>query len=127
MKVQIESRVMGDLALNHIIPTAVKYQMKLIDAAKGLKDIGLDNASTVNVIGKITEHIDGVKDGVLDMIEERKRINKVEESREKAVEYCHNIKHKYFDKIRYHVDKLELFVDDEDWPLVKYREMLFVH
>jgi glutamine synthetase len=127
MKVQIESRVMGDLALNHIIPTAVKYQMKLIDAAKGLKDIALDNASTVNVIGKITEHIDGVKNGVLDMIEERKRINKIEDGREKAIEYCHNIKHKYFDKIRYHVDKLELFVDDEDWPLVKYREMLFVH
>lgn len=127
MKVQIESRVISDLALNHIIPTAVKYQMKLIDAAKGLKEIGLDNSSTINVITKITEHIDGVKNGVLDMIEERKRVNKVEESREKAVEYCHNIKHKYFDQIRYHVDKLELFVDDEDWPLVKYREMLFVH
>jgi glutamine synthetase len=77
MKVQIESRVMGDLALNHIIPTAVKYQKKLIDAAKGLKEIGLDNASTVNVIKKISEHIDAVKNGVLDMIEERKRINKV--------------------------------------------------
>ena len=127
MKVQIESRVMGDLALNHVIPTAVKYQMKLIDAAKGLKEIGVDNGSTVNVVSKITEHIDGVKNGVLDMIEERKRINKIEDSREKAIEYCHNVKHKYFDKIRYHVDKLELFVDDEDWPLVKYREMLFVH
>lgn len=127
MKVQIESRVMGDLALNHVIPTAVKYQMKLIDSAKGLKEIGVDNTSSVNVISKITEHIDGVKTGVLDMIEERKRINKIDDTREKAVEYCHNIKHKYFDKIRYHVDKLELFVDDEDWPLVKYREMLFVH
>jgi glutamine synthetase len=127
MKVQIESRVMGDLALNHIIPTSVKYQMKLIDAAKGLKEIGVDNSSTVNVISKITEHIDGVRNGVLEMIEERKRINKIEESREQAVEYCHNIKHKFFDQIRYHVDKLELFVDDEDWPLVKFREMLFVH
>jgi len=127
MKVQIESRVMGDLALNHIIPTAVKYQLKLIDAAKGLKEIGVDNSSTVNTIGKITEHIDAVRNGVLDMINERKRVNKLEGSREQAVEYCHSIKHKYFDKIRYHVDKLELFVDDEDWPLVKYREMLFVH
>jgi glutamine synthetase len=68
-----------------------------------------------------------VRSGVLEMIEERKRINLLEDGREKAVEYCHNVKHKYFDRIRYHVDKLELFVDDEDWPLVKYREMLFVH
>jgi glutamine synthetase len=118
---------MGDLALNHIIPTAVKYQLKLIDAAKGLKEIGVDNSTTVNTIGKITEHIDAVRTGVLAMIEERKRINKIEDSKEQAVEYCHNVKHKYFDKIRYHVDKLELFVDDEDWPLVKFREMLFVH
>jgi glutamine synthetase len=127
MKVQIESRVMGDLALNHIIPTAVKYQQKLIDAAKGLKEIGVDNNSTINTIKKITEHVDAARNGVLDMIEERKRVNKIEDAREKAVEYCHSVKHKYFDKIRYHVDKLELFVDDEDWPLVKYREMLFVH
>jgi glutamine synthetase len=127
MKVQIESRVMGDLALNHVIPTTVKYQQKLIDAAKGLKEIGLDNASTVNTIKKISEHVDAVRSGVLEMIEERKRINLLEDGREKAVEYCHNVKHKYFDRIRYHVDKLELFVDDEDWPLVKYREMLFVH
>ncbi len=126
-KVQIESRVMGDLALNHIIPTAVKYQQTLINAAKGLKEIGVDNASTVNTITKITEHIDSVRNGVLDMIEERKRVNKIEDVREMAIEYCHSVKHKYFDKIRYHVDKLELFVDDEDWPLVKYREMLFVH
>jgi glutamine synthetase len=127
MKVQIESRVMGDLALNHVIPTAVKYQQKLIDAAKGLKEIGVDNSSTINTIKKITEHVDAARTGVIDMIEERKRINKIEDVREKAVEYCHSVKHKYFDQIRYHVDKLELFVDDEDWPLVKYREMLFVH
>jgi glutamine synthetase len=110
-----------------VIPTTVKYQQKLIDAAKGLKEIGLDNASTVNTIKKISEHVDAVRSGVLEMIEERKRINLLEDGREKAVEYCHNVKHKYFDRIRYHVDKLELFVDDEDWPLVKYREMLFVH
>jgi len=126
-KVQIEARVMGDLALNHVIPTAVKYQMKLIDAAKGLKDIGLDNSSMLAMINKVSEHIDAVRIGALDMIEERKKSNEIEHSREKAIAYCHNIKHKYFDKIRYHVDKLELFVDDEDWPLVKYREMLFIH
>jgi len=126
-KVQIEARVMGDLALNHVIPTAVKYQMKLIDAAKGLKDIGLDNSSMLAMINKVSEHIDAVRMGALDMIEERKKTNEIEHSREKAIAYCNNIKHKYFDKIRYHVDKLELFVDDEDWPLVKYREMLFIH
>jgi glutamine synthetase len=127
MKVQIESRVMGDLALNHVIPTAVKYQQMLINSAKGLQEIGVDNSSTVKTITKITEHIHAVRNGVLDMIEERKRVNKIEHSREKAIEYCHSVKHKYFDTIRYHVDKLELFVDDEDWPLVKYRELLFVH
>ncbi len=127
MRIQIESRVMGDLALNHILPTAVKYQSKLIETARGLKEIGMDASSTLNVLGKLTEHIDAAKNGVLDMIEERKRVNKIEDTRERAVEYCHNIKHKYFEKIRYHVDKLELFVDDEDWPLVKYREMLFIH
>ena len=105
----------------------MKYQSKLIETVKGLKDIGLDASSTLNVVNKLTEHIDAVKNGVLAMIEERKRVNKIEDTREKAIEYCHNIKHKYFDEIRYHVDKLELFVDDEDWPLVKYREMLFIH
>ena len=126
MKNQIESRVMGDLALNHIIPTAIAYQNKLIANAAGLSNLKLDNKAVLKVIEKITEHIDAVKTGVLDMIEERKRVNKVEHSREKAIEYCDNVKGKYFEKIRYHVDKLELFVDDEDWPLVKYREMLFI-
>ena len=126
MKVQIESRVMGDLALNHIIPTAIKYQNKLIENANGLKGLGLENKAALKVIDKVSEHIDAVKSGVMDMIEERKRINKIEDGREKAIEYCHNVKHKFFDKIRYHVDKLELYVDDEDWPLVKYREMLFI-
>ncbi|HBH22048.1 MAG TPA: glutamine synthetase type III [Cytophagales bacterium] len=126
MKVQIESRVMGDLALNHIIPTAIKYQNKLIENANGLQGLGLENKAALKVIDKVSGHIDAVKSGVMDMIEERKRINKIEDVREKAIEYCHNVKHKFFDKIRYHVDKLELYVDDEDWPLVKYREMLFI-
>lgn len=125
-KVQIESRVMGDLALNHIIPTAIVYQNKLITNANGLAGLGLDNKAVLKVISKITEHIDAVKHGVMDMINERKRVNKIEDTRKKAIEYCHSVKHKYFDKIRYHVDKLELYVDDEDWPLVKYREMLFI-
>ncbi|MDN5204773.1 glutamine synthetase III [Fulvivirgaceae bacterium BMA10] len=126
MKIQIESRVMGDLALNHIIPTAIAYQNKLIHNANGLKGLGIDNKSIVKSIQKISEHIDAVREGVLAMIEERKRINKVENTREKAIAYCDDIKEKYFEKIRYSVDKLELFVDDEDWPLVKYRELLFL-
>ncbi len=125
-KVQIESRVMGDLALNHIIPTAFAYQNKLIQNATGLKDLGLDNKSAIKVIERITEHIDAVKSNVMAMIDERKRINRIENTRERAVEYCDNVKEKYFEIIRYHVDKLELYVDDEDWPLVKYREMLFI-
>jgi len=126
MKVQIESRVMGDLAYNHIIPTAIAYQNKLISNAIGLSNLGLDNKAVLKVIDKITEHIDAVKSGVADMTEERKKVNKIEDNREKAIEYCDNVKGKYFEKIRYHVDKLELYVDDEDWPLVKYREMLFI-
>ena len=126
MKVQIESRVMGDLALNHIIPTAISYQNKLIDNARGLKELGIDNSTVVKTIQSMSKHIDQVKNGVLDMIEERKRINKIEDTRERAIAYCDDVKEKYFETIRYSVDKLELFVDDQDWPLAKYRELLFL-
>lgn len=125
-KVQIESRVMGDLALNHVIPTAIKYQNKLIVNANGLAGLGMDNKAVLKVIERITEHIDAIKHSVTEMIDERRRINKIEHSRERAIEYCDNVKEKYFDKIRYHVDKLELYVDNADWPLVKYRELLFI-
>ncbi|MEQ9425268.1 MAG: glutamine synthetase III [Cyclobacteriaceae bacterium] len=126
MKVQIESRVIGDLALNHIIPTAIAYQNKLITNAKGLKELGLENKEILRSIDKISEHIRNVRVSTLDMIEERKKVNKIEKTRDKAIAYCDDIKEKYFEKIRYSVDKLELFVDDEDWPLVKYRELLFL-
>ncbi len=126
MKVQIESRVMGDLALNHIIPTAIAYQSKLISNANGLKGLGIDNASTIKNIKKISEHIDTVREGVLEMTEERKRVNKIESTADRAAAYCDDIKEKYFERIRRSVDKLELYVDDEDWPLIKYRELLFL-
>jgi len=126
MKIQIESRVMGDLALNHIIPTSVSYQNKLIENANGLKGIGIDSSAVVKTITEISKHIEGIKVGVNEMIDERRRINKIDDSYEKAIEYCDNIKEKYFERIRYHVDKLELYVDNDDWPLVKYRELLFV-
>lgn len=125
-KVQIEARVIGDLAMNHIIPTAIAYQNKLITNANGLKGLGVDNAAVVQTIKEISEHIEVIKNGVRQMIEERKRINKLTDTHKRAIAYCDDIKEKYFDKIRDSVDKLELLVDDEDWPLVKYRELLFL-
>lgn len=125
-RVQIESRTLGDLAMNHIIPTAIAYQNKLIQNANGLKSLGVDNKAVVQTIKEISEHIDTIKNGVRQMIEERKRINKFTDTHKKAFAYCDDVKEKYFDKIRDAVDKLELLVDDEDWPLVKYREMLFL-
>lgn len=126
MKIQIESRVMGDLAINHIIPTAIAYQNKLIKNAEGLKGLGVKNDEVLKSIKQISEYITTITSEVHNMIEERKRANKIEDTRERAIVYCDDVKGKYFDKIRYAVDKLELLVDDEDWPLVKFREMLFL-
>jgi glutamine synthetase len=125
-RVQIEARVMGDLAMNHIVPTAINYQSKLIANANGLKGLGVDNKAVVQTIKEISEHIDTIKKNVRAMVEERKRVNKIADSHKRAIAYCDDIKEKYFDVIRDAVDDLELLVDDEDWPLVKYREMLFL-
>ena len=125
-KVQIEARVIGDLGMNHIIPTAIAYQNKLITNANGLKGLGVDNKAVVQTIKEISEHIEVIKNGVRQMIDERKRINKIADTHKRAFAYCDDIKEKYFDKIRDAVDDLELLVDDEDWPLVKYRELLFL-
>lgn len=127
-KVQIEARVMSDLALNHIVPTAIAYQGLLINSVKGLKDIGLEADATeiIETIRRITEHINTLKKNVFAMEEERKRLNKVEDVRERAIAYGEEVKEKYFETIRRHVDKLELIVPDEEWPLPKYREMLFL-
>lgn len=127
-KLQIESRVMGDLVLNHVIPTAVKYQSILVKNLEGLKDIGIKAKHTKNTteaIEKIAEYVDTLLGAVEDMTEARKKANNTENSRERAILYGNEVKG-YFDKIRYCVDKLELLVDDEDWPLVKYRELLMV-
>lgn len=126
MKVQIESRSMGDLAHNHIIPTAIKYQNKLIENANGLKQLKLDNEHVKRTIENVSKQLKVVMTEVEKMIDERRRVNKIEDLREKAIAYCDDVKGKYFDKIRYAVDRLELLVDDEDWPLPKYREMLFI-
>lgn len=125
-RVQIEARVLGDLAMNHIIPTAIAYQNKLISNANGLNGLGVDNKAVVQTITDISGHIETIKTSVREMIEERKRLNKITDTHKRAFGYCDDIKEKYFDKIRDAVDKLELLVDDEDWPLVKYRELLFL-
>ena len=126
-KIQIEGRVIGDLALNHIIPTAIAYQNKLITNYKGLKDIGLENEgkTIMAAIREMSSHISTIQTDVEAMTEARKIANNIEHAKEKAVAYNNDVK-KYFESIRYAVDKLELLVDDEDWPLVKYREMLFL-
>ena len=128
-KVQIESRIMGELCTSHILPSSIKYQNILINNIKGLKDIGLPEASYANqlqILEKISEHIAQVADGVEKMIEARKVVNKIEGTRTKAIAYQSQVKDAYFDKIRYHVDKLELLVDDQHWLLPKYRELLFL-
>ena len=125
-RVQIEARVMGDLAMNHIVPTAIAYQNKLIVNANGLKGLGVDNKAVVQTIKEISGHIEAIKTNVRAMIEERKRLNKIADTHKRAIGYCDDIKEKYFEVIRDSVDKLELLVDNEDWPLVKYRELLFL-
>jgi glutamine synthetase len=125
-RVQIEARVMGDLAMNHIVPTAIAYQNKLIVNANGLKGLGVDNKAVVQTIKEISNHIEVIKTNVRAMIEERKRLNKITDTHKRAIGYADDIKEKYFEVIRDSVDKLELLVDNEDWPLVKYRELLFI-
>ena len=129
LHIQIEARMMGDIAQNHIIPTAITYQNRLIENVKGLMEIlGKDGKEAASVqlelIKKISGHLSKVKTLTDAMIEERKKANKLEDPREKAYAYCDHIK-SYFDEIRYHVDKLEMVVDDELWPMPKLRELLF--
>jgi glutamine synthetase len=129
-KVQIEARVLGDLATNHIVPTAVNYMTSLIENIKGLKDIfGKDEfeklaAARKEIIVEISNHISSIDKLVNDMIEERKKANVIEDNYEKAIAYENKVK-PYLDEVRYHIDKLELIVDNEIWPLPKYRELLF--
>ena len=125
-RVQIEARVMGDLAINHIVPTAIAYQNKLIANANGLAGLGIDNKASVQTIREISGHIDIIRNNVHEMVEARKKANKIVDVHKRALAYCDDIKEKYFETIRESVDKLELLVDDEDWPLAKYRELLFL-
>jgi glutamine synthetase len=128
-KVQIEARIMGELATTVILPSAIKYQNVLLTNVKGLKEAGLKEnayANQLQVLEKLSEHIAVMSDSVEKMIEERKKANELTHSRDKAIAYCDKVKGQYFDTIRYHVDKLELLVDDTYWTLPKYREILFL-
>lgn len=128
-KVQIEGRLMAELATSHILPAAVRYQNILLLNIKGLKDAGFEETNCTQrtkVLTKISEHINEVSDLVEGMIEARKKCNNMTNTREMAIAYCTEVKEKYFDAIRYHADKLELLVDDKEWYLPKYREILFL-
>ncbi|NND63500.1 MAG: glutamine synthetase type III, partial [Flavobacteriaceae bacterium] len=129
MRIQIEGRVLGDIARNHVIPTAIRYQNILIENVRGLKEIygaGFKKVATeqMQLVESISEHIAKINTGITDMINERKKANKIDDGEKRANAYCDKVK-PYFDEIRYHCDKLELLVDDELWPLTKYRELLF--
>jgi glutamine synthetase len=128
-KIQIEGRVLGDMARNHIIPTAIKYQNTLITNVQGLKEIFGDEYKQIGkeqlmLIREISAHIEGICTRVEEMTEARKSANALTDMAEMAQAYCDGVK-PLFDQIREHCDKLELLVDDEVWTLTKYRELLF--
>ncbi|MBU3682275.1 MAG: glutamine synthetase type III, partial [Flavobacterium sp.] len=128
-KIQIEGRVLGDIARNHVIPTAIRYQNTLIENVKGLKEIfGKDfekiAKEQINIIKEISAHIEGINSKVEEMTLARKKANALTDAQKMAEMYCDKVK-PYFDVIREHCDKLELIVDDEIWTLTKYRELLF--
>ena len=130
-KIQIEARVLGDLVMNHIVPVAIEYQSKLIDNVYKMKSLFPAeeaeklSAENIAIIKKISEHTSYIKEHVDAMVEARKVANKISDEREKAVAY-HDTIAPMLEQIRYHIDKLELIVDDQMWTLPKYRELLFI-
>ncbi len=131
-KVQIESRVLADLAINHIVPTVLAYQNVLINNVKGIKDLFADEREfdalakpQLQTIKKISVHLKNIREKVKEMVEKRKEANKIQEADKKAKAYSFSVK-PYLEEIRYHIDKLELIVDNQMWPLPKYRELLFI-
>jgi glutamine synthetase len=130
MKIQIESRIIADIARNHIIPTAINYQNKLIENVKGLKEL-MDEKTykklskeQINMITEISERISSIMSDVNEMTNQRRKANKISDVEKRAKAYCNSVL-PLFDKIRYQTDKLELLINDEDWPLPKFRELLF--
>lgn len=130
MKIQIEARVLGDLCLTHILPVAYKYQSKLVENVKGLVDLLGDEegkkaaASQLEVIKEISTRAEIIYNKIYEMIDARKKANKIEDVEKRAYAYCDDVK-LYFDVIRYETDKLEQIIGDEMWPLPKLRELLF--
>jgi glutamine synthetase len=130
LKIQIEARIIGDMVQSQIIPAAIEYQNKLIQNVKGLISVlgettGREAAKTqIELVSKISEHLNSMKAHADKMLDARKKANSIEHAEDKAIAYCDNVK-VHFDDIRYHADKLELLVDDELWPMPKFREMLF--
>ena len=130
-KIQIEARVLGDLVMNHVVPVAIEYQSKLIDNVYKMKQIFPTeeaeklSAENMAIIRKIAEHTSYIKEHVDTMVEARKVANKIADERAKAIEYHDKIT-PMLEQIRYHIDKLELIVDDQMWTLPKYRELLFI-
>jgi glutamine synthetase len=129
-KLQIESRMLGDLALNHIIPTAIQYQNILIQNVQGLKALFGDKADNMIIpqmraLEKISRHVKEINIKVYQMIDERKKANAIEDTVSRAEEYFKNVL-PFLDNIRYHIDKLEMIIDDELWPMPKYRELLLI-
>lgn len=131
-KVQIEARVLSDLAINHIVPTVIAYQNVLIANVKGIKELFPDENDYRNLAGtqllsirKISGHIKEIREQVKDLVENRKEINQVEDISKRAELYSSTIK-PYLEEIRFHIDKLELIVDNQMWPLPKYRELMFI-
>ena len=130
-KIQIEARVLGDLVMNHVVPVAIEYQSKLINNAYKMKSLFTQEEATklssenIAIIKEISEHTAFIKEHVDSMVEARKVANKITNEREKAIAYHDSIA-PMLEQIRYHIDKLELIVDDQMWTLPKYRELLFV-
>ncbi len=130
LKIQIEARIMGDVVLSMIIPAVVEYQNKLIKNVQGLFDVlgnkaGKEAAKVqIDLIQRIAVHLNTMKSAADNMLVARKAANKIDHAEDKAIAYCDKVRI-YFDEIRYHADKLELLIDDELWPLPKFREMLF--
>ena len=124
-KIQIEARVLGDITMNNIIPVASKYESVLLDKAYKMKELGLNYESDIELIRDIQGHTSAIQRLVGEMIEARKVANHIEDQREKAIKY-HDTVAIYLDQIRDHIDKMEEVIDDQLWPLPKYRELLFI-
>jgi len=128
-KIQIEGRVLGDIARNHVIPTAIRYQNLVVKNLNNLKSVFGKEFETlgkeqIQIVKEISHHIEIINSKVIEMTEERKKSNAIADIEQQAKAYCEKVK-PFFDPIRYHCDKLELVVDNETWTLTKYRELLF--